>query len=78
MTVCCVPDMAKHYKVTDEGFIKFFLRGKVVIETVNQVNQSLVCRGIKVLTAENARLRAHNGGRGPKPLIKLRHGRSFV
>ena len=28
MTVCCAPDMAKCYKVADEGFIKFFLEGK--------------------------------------------------
>lgn len=28
MTACCVPDMAKCYKVTHEGFIKFFWEGK--------------------------------------------------
>ena len=28
MAVCCAPDMAKCYKVADEGFIKFFWEGK--------------------------------------------------
>lgn len=41
VTVCCVPDMAKCYKVAHEGFIKFFWEGKC--ERDSQVNQSLVC-----------------------------------
>lgn len=43
MTVYCVPDMANVIRLQRKGSLNFSER-ESVIETVNQVNQSLVCR----------------------------------